>query len=80
MFSTLVPLSKRQEPQFEIEWQEGMTLGAVVRAEGFSKTDAEAIAGVINGEQAHFERPLADGDAVEFIVNLQGGAELWRVV
>ncbi len=77
MFTTLVPLTKRQEPQFDIDWEDGLTVGQVVRAEGFSEADAEAIAAVVNGEQADFERALADGDAVEFIVNLQGGGEVW---
>lgn len=74
MFSTLVALSKTGQPKFELDWREGLTVGAIVAAEGFSGVDAEAIAAIVNGEQADFDRAVHDGDAVEFIVNLQGGA------
>jgi sulfur carrier protein ThiS len=75
LFSTLVGLSKSKQPQFDVDWREGMIVGDVVAAEGFSEQDAEAIAAILNGEQALFERALADGDEVEFIVNLQGGCD-----
>lgn len=74
LFTTLVSLSKTKQPKFDLDWREGMTVADVVSAEGFSEQDAEAIAAVVNGEQADFERTLHDGDEVEFIVNLQGGA------
>ena len=77
LFSTLVALSNTKEPQFEIPWLDGMRVADVVAEEGFSEQDAEAIAAIVNGEQALFEQVLADGDEVEFIVNLQGGAA-WR--
>lgn len=73
LFSTLVGLSKTKQPNFELDWREGMTVAEVVADEGFSEQDAEAIAAVVNGEQAPFECLLRDGDEVEFIVNLQGG-------
>ena len=74
LFSTLVGLSKTQQPRFEVDWRAGMTVADIVAAEGFSAQDAEAIAAVVNGAQAPFERAVQDGDEVEFIVNLQGGS------
>ena len=44
-------------------------------AEGFMGDDREAIAVVINGEQAFAEDSLGDGDRVELLVNLQGGSD-----
>ena len=76
MFSTLVTLSKSKQPEFDLDWREGLTVGDVVAGEGFRGQDAEAIAAVVNGAQAQFEQTLDDGDAVEFIVNLQGGSGL----
>ncbi len=74
MFTTLVALSKTKQPSFDVDWREGMTVAEIVAAEGFSEQDAEAIAAIVNREQSEFDRTLHDGDEVEFIVNLQGGA------
>ena len=46
LFSTLVGLSKTQQPRFEVDWRAGMTVADIVAAEGFSAQDAEAIAAV----------------------------------
>ena len=80
MFTTLVALSKTKQPKFDIDWRAGMTVGDIVAAEGFSEQDAEAIAAVVNREQSEFDRTLHDGDEVEFIVNLQGGAGVHSMV
>lgn len=74
LFTTLVKLSKTQEPNFSVDWRDGMTVRDIINAEGFGPRDAEAIAAIVNMEQADFETVLHDGDAVELIVNLQGGA------
>lgn len=74
LFSTLVKLSRSQKPEFEIEHRSGMTVGDLVRAEGFRERDAEAIAAVVNEEQRDFETVLQDGDRVELLVNIQGGS------
>ena len=80
MFTTLVALSKTKQPKFDIDWRAGMTVGDIVAAEGFSEQDAEAIAAVVNREQSEFDRRLHDGDEVELIVNLQGGAAVYAMV
>ena len=74
LFSTLVPLSKSKQAKLDMEWAAGMTIADVVAAEGFSDRDVEGIAAVVNGNQVELEQALADGDEVEFIVNLQGGS------
>ncbi len=75
LFTTLINLSKTKQPQFEIEWREGLTVRDLIDAEGFSGRDAEAIAAVVNMEQAEPGTVLHDGDRVELLVNLQGGAD-----
>ena len=74
LFMTLVPLSKSKKPQFELPWRDGLTVADVLDHEGFFGDDREAIAAVVNSEQAAEDSPLADGDKVDLMVNLQGGA------
>ncbi len=74
LFMTLVPLSKSKKPQFELPWRDGLTVADILDHEGFFGDDREAIAAVINSEQAAEDSPLADGDKVDLMVNLQGGA------
>ena len=73
LFMTLVPLSKSKKPQFELPWRDGLTVADVLDHEGFFGDDREAIAAVVNSEQAAEDSPLADGDKVDLMVNLQGG-------
>ena len=74
LFMTLVPLSKSKKPQFELPWRDGLTVADILDHEGFFGDDREAIAAVVNSEQAAEDSPLADGDKVDLMVNLQGGA------
>lgn len=74
LFMTLVPLSKSKKPQFELPWRDGLTVADILDHEGFFGDDREAIAAVVNSEQAAEDSPLADGDRVDLMVNLQGGA------
>lgn len=74
LFMTLVPLSKSKKPQFELPWRDGLTVADILDHEGFFGDDREAIAAVVNSEQAAEDSPLADGDKVDLLVNLQGGA------
>ena len=73
-FSTLVMYTKRHEAEYELDWRSGMTVQDIIDAEEISAADAEAIAAVVNLTQAPPETVLEDGDAVEFLVNLQGGS------
>lgn len=74
LFMTLVPLSKSKKPQFDLPWRDGLTVADILDHEGFFGDDREAIAAVVNSEQAAEDSPLADGDKVDLMVNLQGGA------
>ncbi len=51
-----------------------MTVQDIIDVEELSAADAEAIAAVVNLAQAQPDTELQDGDAVEFLVNLQGGS------
>jgi molybdopterin converting factor small subunit len=73
-FSTLVQYTKSQQAEYEMAWRSGMTVQDIIDAEELSAADAEAIAAVVNLAQAQPDTELQDGDAVEFLVNLQGGS------
>lgn len=74
-FPTLVKRTRSKQAQTEVEWREGLTPLEVFLAEGFSEVDAEAVMVVLNDAQARRDDPLRDGDRLEFMVSIQGGAE-----
>lgn len=74
LFMTLIPLSRTKRPTFEVDWRDGLTIKDLLDAEGFSEQDQEAIAAVINNEQAQHGDLLSDGDQVDLLVNMQGGS------
>jgi len=64
--------SRTQEIAFP--FRSGCTPAAILLAEGFPLRDQEAITAVVNGSRADLEQPLADGDQIEFVVAIRGGA------
>lgn len=73
-FPTLVKRTRSKQAQTEVAWREGLTPLEVFLAEGFSEIDAEAVMVVLNDAQARRDDPLRDGDRLEFMVSIQGGA------
>ena len=75
LFPTLRNLSASKRESFALEWREGLTARDVLAAEGFNERDSEAVLAVVNEAQSTLDAPLADGDALELRVNIQGGGE-----
>ena len=73
LFPTLQNLSKSKLETFELDWREGLTAKEILEDEGFNERDQEAVLAVINDEQSQLDTPIADGDAVELRINMQGG-------
>ena len=73
LFPTLQNLSKSKLETFELDWREGLTAKDILEDEGFNERDQEAVLAVINDEQSQLDTPIADGDAVELRINMQGG-------
>lgn len=73
-FSTLVPRTRSKQAETSVPWRAGLTPRDLLREEGFSDVDAEAIMAVVNDAQADLDTPLADGDRLEFMVSIQGGS------
>jgi sulfur carrier protein ThiS len=75
---TLHPLlakraASRQERR-SVAYSPGLTPLALLLDEGFSTVDVEAVMVLRNDAQIEPDTPLADGDRVEFMVGIQGGA------
>ncbi len=70
---TLVELSARKEPEFQVDHRDGMTAWDLILEQGFRERDAEAIAAIINDEQGEHDDLLRDGDTVELLVSISGG-------
>ncbi len=70
---TLVKSTNSKEPRQEVPWREGLRASDLLAGEGFRDIDMEHILVVLNGEQSDSTASLADGDAVEFMVSIQGG-------
>ena len=73
LFPTLQNLSKSKLETLELDWREGLTPSAILEGEGFNERDQEAVLAVINDVQSQLDTPIADGDAVELRINMQGG-------
>ncbi len=73
LFPTLQNLSKSQRETLTVDWREGLTAQAILADEGFNERDQEAVLAVINDVQSQLDTPLADGDALELRINMQGG-------
>ncbi|MCY3507357.1 MAG: MoaD/ThiS family protein [Chloroflexota bacterium] len=73
LFPTLQNLSKSKLETLELDWHEGLTAKEILEDEGFNERDQEAVLAVINDEQSQLDTPIADGDAVELRINMQGG-------
>lgn len=64
-------LSGREE--YELAFEVGLRPLDIIHREGFHGAEEEAIVVLVNDEQAGRQMPLADGDRVEFIINMVGG-------
>ena len=73
LFPTLQNLSRSKLETLELDWHEGLTAKEILEDEGFNERDQEAVLAVINDEQSQLDTPIADGDAVELRINMQGG-------
>lgn len=69
-------LAKRATSRTEtrtVAYRPGLTPLALLQDEGFSAVDAEAVMILRGDVQIEPETPIQDGDALEFMVGIQGG-------
>jgi len=74
LYNLLAERSLSGRDQYELLYEAGLRPIDIIRREGFGGDEAEAIVVLVNEEQATRETPLSDGDRVELMINMVGGA------
>lgn len=72
----LAERSRSRQLRLAVPHRDGLTARDVVTDEGFSAEEAEAILVMVNGVQADPSTPVRDGDTVELVIQMVGGAAL----
>jgi hypothetical protein len=72
----LAERSKSGQMRLALPHHEGMVARDIVAAEGFSPEEAEAILVIVNGSQGAADTAVHDGDTVELVIQMVGGASL----
>ncbi|MER3487996.1 MAG: hypothetical protein C4307_04360 [Chloroflexota bacterium] len=73
-FPLLAKRARSRQETLEVAFQPGLRPIDIIRAEGFTETDAEAIMVLVNNRQAELDEPVQDGDRLEFMIAMSGGA------
>jgi molybdopterin converting factor small subunit len=73
-YSLLAERSLSGRDAYQVPFREGLRPIDLIHAEGFYGDEAEAIVVIVNDEHAGRETPLRDGDSVELMINMVGGA------
>ncbi len=72
-YNLLADRSISGKEAYEVPFEDGLLPIDIIHREGFRGEEAGAIVVLVNDEQATRETPLADGDRVEFMINMVGG-------
>ena len=73
LYSLLAERSLSGKEEYEIAFEGGLRPVDIIHREGFHGEEEEAIAVLINEEQATRQSALSDGDRVELMINMVGG-------
>ena len=73
LYNLLAERSLSGRDLYEVPFEAGLRAIDLINREGFYRDEAEAIVVLVNDEQATRETSLADGDRVEFMINMVGG-------
>ena len=73
MYNLLAERSLSGKELYEVEFADGMIAADIIHKEGFFGEEEAAIVVIVNDEQATRQTTLADGDRVEFMINMVGG-------
>jgi len=76
MHTGVAEMSRSGKSRVEIPYRAGLTVASVVLDEGLSAEQSELLMVMINSEHAEIESPLRDGDVVDLILPIAGGARL----
>ncbi len=73
MYNLLAERSLSGQERYEVEFADGMIAADIIHKEGFFGEEEAAIVVLLNDEQATRQTTLADGDRIEFMINMVGG-------
>lgn len=73
MYNLLAERSLSGKERYEVEFTDGMIAADIIHKEGFFGEEEAPILVLLNDEQATRQTALADGDRVEFMINMVGG-------
>ncbi len=74
LFPTVAARSQSKQRDLTLPFRNGITAGDVLKQEGFPDDYIRYLVVMINGQQAKLETPLNDGDVLDIMVALAGGA------
>jgi sulfur carrier protein ThiS len=75
LYDLLQERSLSGKDKYDMPYREGLTPLDVIRSEGFNGEEAQAILALVNDEQSAKDQPLKDGDRLELVMAMVGGAE-----
>jgi molybdopterin converting factor small subunit len=73
LYNLLAERSLSGRDEYDLPFEDGLRAIDIIHREGFFGGEEEAIVVLVNDEQATRQTPLADGDRVEFLINMVGG-------
>ena len=74
LYNLLADRSLSGKDEYEIPFEVGLRPIDIIHREGFHGEEEQAIVVLVNDEQATREAALSDGDRVELMINMVGGA------
>ncbi|MEX2158905.1 MAG: MoaD/ThiS family protein [Dehalococcoidia bacterium] len=74
LYNLLAERSLSGRDEYNVPFEAGLRPIDIIHREGFLGDEAEAIVVILNDEQATRETPLSDGDRLELMINMVGGA------
>ena len=71
----LAERSNHGQMRLSMPYRDGMKARDVVADSGFMGEEADAILIVVNGAQVEREASISDGDTIELVIQMVGGAQ-----
>jgi sulfur carrier protein ThiS len=73
-YNLLAERSLSGREKYEVPFEDGLRAIDLIHREGFQGEEAEAIVVLVNDEQSTRDARLSDGERIEFLINMVGGA------
>jgi sulfur carrier protein ThiS len=74
LYNLLAERSLSGRDEYEVPFEDGLRPVDLIHREGFFGEEEQAIVVLVNDEQSIRDAALSDGDRVELMINMVGGA------